>query len=200
MVRVEHLYRFEKPVSDGGHLVLPHGSGYLIPADCSDEIPGEGYDRGLVGARWSLPMFGLVKEGQGMCATVESWSDCHVAAQHVPGDRSAFDVYWLDSLGALAYARRLRLCFEPGMDYVDMAKRYRDVARGQGLLRTLDEKADRNAPVDRTSRQVHAAWSAWNADQAPDVLRQVKALRNAGPTTGKARRSTTSAYTTHSSD
>ncbi len=180
VVRVEHFYRFEKPVSDGGHLILPHGSGYLIPADCPDELPGQGYDGGLVGARWSLPIFGMVKDGQGMCATVDSWWDCHVAAQHVPGDRSALDVYWLDSLGALAYARRLRLLFEPGMDYVDMAKHYRDVARGQGLLRTLDEKADRSAPVDRTTRQVHAAWSAWNADQAPDVVRHVTALRRAG--------------------
>ena len=39
---VEQLYRIEKPVSDGGYLVLPHGSGYLIPADCPDELPGQG--------------------------------------------------------------------------------------------------------------------------------------------------------------
>ena len=42
VVSVEHLYRFEKPVADGGYMVLPHGSGYLIPADCPDELPGEG--------------------------------------------------------------------------------------------------------------------------------------------------------------
>ena len=42
VVSLEELYRIEKPVSAGGYLVLPHGSGYLIPADCPDELPGQG--------------------------------------------------------------------------------------------------------------------------------------------------------------
>ena len=40
VVGLEHFYRFEKPVSDGGYMVIPHGSGYLIPADCPDETSG----------------------------------------------------------------------------------------------------------------------------------------------------------------
>ena len=43
--RVEHLYRFERPAAQGGFLVLPHGSGYLVPADCPDALPGPGRSR-----------------------------------------------------------------------------------------------------------------------------------------------------------
>ncbi len=43
---VEHFYRFEKPVSQGGYVAVPHGSGYLIAADCPDEIPGDGLHGG----------------------------------------------------------------------------------------------------------------------------------------------------------
>ena len=61
VVSLEHFYRFEKPVSDGGYVVIPHGSGHLIPADCPDELPGEGHAGGLIGGRWTLPMFGIVR-------------------------------------------------------------------------------------------------------------------------------------------
>ena len=49
VVSLDNLYRIEKPVSAGGYLVLPHGSGYLIPADCPDELPGRGHVGGLSG-------------------------------------------------------------------------------------------------------------------------------------------------------
>lgn len=42
---LEHLYRFEKPVFDGGYMVLPHGPGYLIPAECPDKLPARGHKR-----------------------------------------------------------------------------------------------------------------------------------------------------------
>ena len=48
---VEYFYQIEKLVSDGGHLLIPHGSGYLNPADCPDQLPGAGAAGSLVGAR-----------------------------------------------------------------------------------------------------------------------------------------------------
>ena len=54
VVGLEHFYRFEKPVSDGGYMVVLHGSGYLIPADCPDELPGDGHAGGLIGGRWTF--------------------------------------------------------------------------------------------------------------------------------------------------
>ena len=43
VVSIEHFYRFERPVADGGHMVLPHGSGYLIPADCETTLRDSGW-------------------------------------------------------------------------------------------------------------------------------------------------------------
>ena len=148
--RVDHLYRFERPVAQGGHLVLPHGSGYLVPADCPDALPGRGPEPIQVGGRWSLPMFGLTRDDAGLCATVDTWWDAEVRAHHLPGDRSILDFSWADELGTLAYPRRLLVHFARDLDYVAMAKRYRAVARQQGLLRTLEEKADDRPGSART--------------------------------------------------
>ena len=141
VVSLEHFYRFERPVSDGGYVVIPHGSGYLIPADCPDELPGEGHTGGLIGGRWTLPMFGIVRNDSAMCAVVETWWDCDVAVEHQPGAHSALDFRWNPSLGRLDYPRRFLLRFADGMDYVGMAKCYRAYAKEHGLLRTLEEKA-----------------------------------------------------------
>ena len=152
--RVEHLYRFERPVAQGGCLVLPHGSGYLVPADCPDALPGRGPEPIQVGGRWSLPIFGLTRDGAGLCATVDTWWDAEVRAHHAPGDRSILDFSWADELGTLAYPRRLLVHFARDLDYVAMAKRYRAAARRQGLVRTLEEKADespRSASTPATS-------------------------------------------------
>ena len=70
---VRNFYRFEKPTAAGGHLVLPHGSGYLIPADCPDTLPGRGEVGGFIGARWTLPLFGLVRDDTTLCAIAENW-------------------------------------------------------------------------------------------------------------------------------
>ena len=180
VTRIDDFYRWEKPVWDGGHLVLPHGSGYLIPADCPDELPGQGFDGGLVGARWSLPVFGIVGRRHGLCTIIDSWWDCNVSAEHVPGERSALSVSWIPSLGALSYARRMLVRIEPGMDYVGMAKRTRRHAQRLGLLRTLEEKAVSTPQVRRETEQVLFRWPAWNGERAPVVLEQVKALRKAG--------------------
>ena len=103
-------------------MVLPHGSGYLIDADCPDEIPGKGEFGGIIGARWALPMFGMVSGNDGMCVIADTWWDCDVIAEHTPAKHSALAFNWEASLGELAYPRRLLIRFGPGMDYGKMAK------------------------------------------------------------------------------
>ena len=146
--QVKDLYRLEKPTTAGGYTVLPHGSGYLIPADCPDELPGEGDRGGIIGGRWTLPMFGMVAGGNSLCVIVDTWWDCDVEADHVPGEYSAVSFRWAGSLGRLGYARRMRIRFARGMDYAGMAKLYRAEAKAQGLVRTLEEKA-KQTPVIR---------------------------------------------------
>ena len=46
-------------------MVLPHGSGYLIPADCPDELPGARKMLNYIGKGWSMPLFGMVRGDAG---------------------------------------------------------------------------------------------------------------------------------------
>ena len=180
VVDMEHFYRFEKPVSDGGYVVLPHGSGYLIPADCSDDFPGNAEKNWMVGAGWSLPLFGMVGGNDGMCAIVETWWDSEVKAEHIPGDRSTLDFHWRGSLGKLSYPRRLLLRFAEGMDYVAMAKLYRNHARTQGLVRTLEEKAQQTPVIRRYIQGMLLRWPAWDSEHADQVLADIGRLRGMG--------------------
>ncbi|UCG88394.1 MAG: hypothetical protein JSW71_07590, partial [Gemmatimonadota bacterium] len=180
LVGVNHLYRFEKPVRDGGYLVLPHGSGYLIPADCPDPLPGAGEAGGVIGARWTLPLFGMVRGRDALCAMVETWWDCDVAADHLPGDCSALDFNWAPSLGEFAYPRRQRIRFAENMDHASMAQLYRERARRDGLVRPLEEKADATPLIRRYVENVLFRWPAWNPDEAPAVLADIRRLRAAG--------------------
>ena len=178
--RIEHLYRFERPVAQGGYLVLPQGSGYLVAADCADELPGRGPESIQVGGRWTLPMFGLTRDGTSLCATVDTWWDAEVRAHHLPGDRSILDFSWADALGTLAYPRRLLIHFARDMDYVAMAKRYRAVAREQGLLRTLEEKAADSPRIREYADNILFRWTEWNGADAKHVLGDLRRLRQLG--------------------
>ena len=178
--RVEHLYRFERPAAQGGCLVLPHGSGYLVPADCPDALPGRGPEPIQVGGRWSLPIFGLTRDGAGLCATVDTWWDAEVRAHHLPGDRSILDFSWADELGTLAYPRRLLVHFARDLDYVAMAKRYRAAARRQGLVRTLEEKADDSPRIREYAANVLFRWTEWSGADAERVLGDLRRLREQG--------------------
>ena len=180
VVSLEQLYRIEKPVPAGGYLVLPHGSGYLIPADCPDELPGQGHVGGFIGARWTLPLFGIVRGADALCVLVDTWWDCEVEADHAPGEQSSLAFHWRGSIGKLAYRRRFRVQFATGLDYVGMAKIYREQARREGLLRTLEEKAVENPGLRHDLDAVLYRWPAWNPDDGPGVLDDLQALRELG--------------------
>jgi hypothetical protein len=160
--RVNHLYRLEKPTSAGGYMVLPHGSGYLIPADCPDPLPGSFDQGGIIGARWTLPFFGMTRGDEGLCIFVDTWWDCDVEAYHAPGSCSTLDINWADTLGRLGYARRQRIRFSRSMDYVAMAKLYRRDAAEHGMLRTLTEKAEETPVLKQYVENVLVRWPAWN--------------------------------------
>ena len=181
VVSVCHLYRFEKAAADGGYMVLPHGSGYLIRADCADPLPGDNpHENRLVGARWSMPVFGMVRGNDSLCAIVETWWDCEASAEHVPGDKSVLDFDWVASLGSLSYPRRLLLRFAKGMDYVAMAKAYREYARAHGLLARLEDKAVKTPVIQEYVNNVLVRWTVWNPDERKAVLRDIRRLHKEG--------------------
>jgi len=180
VVGVERFYRIEKPVADGGYLALPHGSGYLVPAGCPDEVPADGGRGDTVGGRWTMPLFGMVKGDEGLAAIVDTWWDCKAHGEHRPGRFSALEFNWLPSLGRLAYPRRLRLRFARGMDHLGMAKLYRAQAGREGLLRTLEEKMAATPQLRRYLDGMLVRWTHWNPAQIQEVLGQVRTLVDAG--------------------
>ena len=177
---VRDLYRFEKPTTAGGHMLLPHGSGYLIPADCRDALPGDSAAGGFIGARWSLPLFGLMAGDRTLCAISDTWWDCDVSVEHLPGAYSALSFHWEACLGQLAYPRRLLLRFGTNTDHVGMARWYRDHARRNGLARTLEEKAEETPVIRQYASNILYRWPAWNPDDGDAVLDDVQLLRDEG--------------------
>ena len=177
---VRDLYRIEKPVGHGGWMLLPHGSGYLIHADCGEELPGTAPPGGFVGARWTLPLFGLAAGDRSLCALVDTWWDCDAAAEHIPGEFSAISFNWEASLGRLAYPRRLLLRFAGKTDFTGMAKWYRGHASASGLARPLREKAEQTPAIRGYAGNVLYRWPAWNPDDGVAVLEDVRRLRDDG--------------------
>lgn len=115
-----------------------------------------------------------------MCAIVDTWWDCDVEADHSPGDLSALDFNWVGSLGKLSYPRRFVLRFGRGMDYVAMAKLYREYARKQGLLRTLEEKSAETPVIKKYVENILLRWPAWNTEDGPAVLGDIQKLKKMG--------------------
>jgi hypothetical protein len=178
---IEHLYRLEKPVSDGGYMILPHGSGYLIDSDCPDALPGDCGSEDMVGGRWAMPLFGLAHDALGMCVIIEDWWDCKVTAVHAPGELSALDINWEPSLGKLAYKRQMKLHFAKGMDHTAMAKIYREqYARPQGLVRTLAQKAKVTPAIEPYIKRILVRWPAWDPDLRDQVIEDLKRFREMG--------------------
>ncbi len=176
VTEIAHLYRFEKPVAAGGYMVVPHGQGYLIPADCPDALDGDGF----IGSRFTLPLFGMVQGDSAMYVIVETWWDSKVAVEHYPGDKSVIDFDWKPSLGELRYPRRFLLRFAKGMDYVAMAKAYRRYARKQGLVRTLEEKARTLPVVEQYTKGIEFRWGQWHHNQQEIILDDLRKLRELG--------------------
>jgi len=160
--QVDHLYRFEQPIVTGDYLVIPHGVGYLFTADISQKLAGEG----LVGNRYSLPLFGLKQGNYGMYAITETWQDCLVQFAHYPGKKWELDFHWVPAQGGLTYPRRLLLRFGRDLDYVKMAKGYRRYARDQGLLRTLEEKSEALPLLRRFLDGIEFRWAQWSEGES----------------------------------
>ena len=177
VTHVDHLYRFEQPMAAGGYLVVPHGAGYLFTPDIPSKLEATA---GLIGTRYSLPLFGLKQGNHGMYAIVESWHDCLVDYAHLPGEKWVLDFNWVPATEDLAYPRRLLLRFGQGLDYVKMAKGYRQYAQDQGLLRTLEQKTQRLPLLRRYLDGIEFRWGGWEPTQVEAVKDDLRRLRDMG--------------------
>ena len=133
--------------NDGGQLVVPHRLGLLMRADGG--LPDTRVFRAYANANaYSMAFVGAVKNGSAVMVT---WDDPYTRfetrgewADHavVPGSHS-LSVSMLLSESARSFSIHT---LGKG-DYVDIGKRYREVAGRRGLLRTWADKAKANADV-----------------------------------------------------
>lgn len=129
--------------------VADYSNGHLYALD-EEPFRAEWLD----GGRLDMPWVGVcdLERGDGYALILDTPDDAVVQSlSEVTGSgrRRAPRVVWLPSKGAWAYARQFRYRFVPRGGYVALAKVYRELARKQGLLVTLAEKARRNPAVRR---------------------------------------------------
>ena len=92
--RVNHFYRIEKPTSDGGYLLVPHGSGYLIPADMAESMPkGDSIRGNLVGGVTACPCSAWSREAT---PSTRSWRLSGTAAWRSTIFRARFR-WWIST-------------------------------------------------------------------------------------------------------
>ncbi|MCH2694264.1 MAG: hypothetical protein MK025_06055 [Acidobacteriia bacterium] len=188
VLEIKHFYHIEKPTVEGGYLLVPHGSGYLIPAEMAEPMPKSGstdYQKNdfsargnLVGGRYSLPLFGLAKQNHSLYQIVETFWDCSVEVDHIPGKVSSIDFNWISSLGTLGYARQFLMRFAQDLDYVGMAKAYRRYAQKQGLFKTLKEKEKKTPAIKRYLQGIEYRSYFWDANNERQVLRDIRRWRS----------------------
>jgi hypothetical protein len=125
------------------YTVVPAMQGYLIPANWQKPI--RRYHKGMMFDRDAyMPWWGQVKEGNGYLAIIDTPNDARLTVEHVPCVHTHAEVVWIHSLERFDYTRKLRVRFAKDLNYVGMAKMYRQYVRSLGKLHTLAEKQLRN--------------------------------------------------------
>ena len=174
---VTGLYRFEAPLNEQSYQVMPIGSGHLLgPQD------GHFTSNWFIGARYSMPIFGLVQGGTFLCAVVDdTWWDTTAQIDHDPKNgRTGFSLGHMASRGSLRYPRRFLVRFGSG-GYVEMAKAYRRRLQQGDRLETLVRKADRRPKVARYMQGVEYRWTQWQTEDDPQAMvRDVRELVRRG--------------------
>lgn len=118
--------------------------GLLLPNDWPHELEGIPF-HGLFGTAASyMPWFAQVRQGQGYLLICETPANAGYEAEHPAGGGwTHVGVRLESSLGKMAGRRSLRYRFFSRCDHNTICKAYRQYAKEQGLLVTLEEKAVR---------------------------------------------------------
>ena len=122
----------------------------------------------------------MVKDSYSLYTIVESFWDCSVDSTHVPGERSALDFNWLPSLGEFSYPRRFVMRFDEDLDYVGIAKAYREYAQDQGRFRTLKEKEQLTPALKRYIEGFEYRWIYWQPNREAQILRDIRNFQKEG--------------------
>ncbi len=155
----------------GDRLVVPMNEGISYPVEDRSVEPFRLIAYGGHGI--CMAFWGVTGDRPGYSAIIETPDDAAIRIQRL-ADRLAIAPEWDPQKGRFGYARRLRYVFHDGGGHVAIAKRYREHARQNGLLKTLAEKRKENPEVDL----LIGAANIWNWDADPAAL--VREMKEAG--------------------
>lgn len=170
------LYTFALEPDPSSYLVVPWGSGYMIRTDSPDPVTLTG----LLGAEYSLPLFGLVAGGRSAYPIVDTWWNAAVRVDHEPGRQTRVALDWKASLDRLSYPRRAVWNFEQGKDHVDMAKAYRRHVETTRPLPTLSARMASEPGLKRFLSGIEYRLISWNPEHHPQVLDNIRRFQAAG--------------------
>lgn len=129
------------------YTVVPFMQGMLLPKDWAKKVwlyNTVCYGRGLY-----MPWWGHQKGKSAILVLLETPEDAGCRFEHPAGGPTKIELRWINSLGRLAYPRRVRVCFFEKGNYVTMAKRYRQHVLEIGHFVSLKEKIARNPLVGK---------------------------------------------------
>ena len=170
------LHSFSLEPDPSSYLVVPWGSGYMIRSDSSSPVALAG----LLGAEYSLPLFGLVAGERTAYPIVETWWNAAVRVDHDPGRQSRIALDWKASLDSLSYPRRVLWNFKEGQDHVDMAKAYRRHVEATRPLPTLSDRMASEPGLKRFLSGIEYRLITWNPEHHPQVLDNIRRFQAAG--------------------
>ena len=121
----------------------------MIPNTWPEELQPVIFDGFFGTAGGYMPWFGQVRGREGYIAIcVTPWNAGYQAEHPAGGPYTHVSVRFEPSLGKMDYRRIIKYTFLSDCDYNDLCKVYRTYVNEQGRLRTLEEKAARNASVN----------------------------------------------------
>jgi hypothetical protein len=168
--------RYPQPfvTAKGTALVVPMNEGILYPVDDLSIRPFRLTAHGGHGGI-SMPWFGVIdgQSGAGVMGILVTPDDASIEIAHLPQSGLLVCPAWEASWQQFKYDRKIIYAFFDQGGYVAQAKRYREYARQQGLVKTLAKKKADNPNVDLLVGAVNV-WN-WDMDKLP-LCRDLKSL------------------------
>jgi hypothetical protein len=155
----------------GTYLVIPMNEGISFPVDDRDAEEFRLIAYGGHGI--CMGFWGVTDGNAGQMAILETPDDAAIRMKRI-AERLCIVPEWDSQKGQFGYARKIRYVFFDQGGHVAIAKRYREHAKQQGLLKTLKQKRAENPHVDL----LVGAVNVWNWDGDPIV--QIQAMKSQG--------------------
>ncbi|KAH0786104.1 Carbohydrate binding domain-containing protein [Histomonas meleagridis] len=145
----KYPYAFISKIGD--KFIIPYGEGFSYPSNQGTIKTDIGSINGLWFGMWelSMPFIGLTDDKSSMIILYDTPYDgeSRTSTYSLTNTYSLWHYFSLVK-GKFSYKRQIRYIFIQG-NHVQIAKRYREVAKSKGLLKTFKEKVKENPNIDK---------------------------------------------------